>query len=495
MTYLSPRFDNDIFLSYARVDNQPSGRNEGWVDVFKKSLEIEISKLIGRVGVIKIWMDTRQLAHNQYFDDEIRSQILGSGVFLALTSPGYLHPESYCIKELAQFYEQSKLAPGILRLGTRSRIFNALLYNIHHSQWPIEFQGIGGANLFDQSENESGYPSRITSDLFDSQVKELARGIHGFLSEYKANFGSANPMSPTNTRVFVADSVESLSELRSTIINTLQKEGVEISPRIPPPYPVREHDHLVAEELAKTDLSVHLFDATPGEKFMDRESDKTFLQRQAELALKQGKSQFIWVPPKPLVDIPTIQNASYRQFLNDLEDGDRQKECYTFSRDPANDVPAEILTRIKQLKSSSSSRVSSTAALLETHRKDQLHALDLYPLLLKRAIQPYINPEGDDPGTNYDALKSLVREISILIIIFGAVASEWVRERLNSSLQALGTEEPCRLKLCGIYAPPGTDGAERKVSLGHFPGSIPVFFFSDPATLTRLLDVVLGGEK
>jgi hypothetical protein len=86
MAYLHPTFENDIFLSYARVDNQPPpGAEEGWVDLFKKTLEIELAKRVGRAGVVKIWMETRRLASNQFFDDEIKTQIRQSGIFVALT--------------------------------------------------------------------------------------------------------------------------------------------------------------------------------------------------------------------------------------------------------------------------------------------------------------------------------------------------------------------------------------------------------------------------
>lgn len=503
MAYLSPKFENDIFLSYARVDNLCALEESGWVDTFKKVLETELSKLLGRLGVIKIWMDVRHLDSNQYFDDEIRNQIRGSGVFLALTSRGYLHPECYCRNELAEFYQYAQQAPETLRIGTRCRIINALLYNIHHTEWPVEYKGLGASRLYDDTHTDLGDPSSIEGELFESQVKELARELYKLLDEFKKTFTKPPPPPPprppdppkVEPRVFLADTTESLSELRSSIINTLKKEGYETFPRTPPPYSATDHDELATERISKSDLAIHLFDSSPGEKYINGDSGKTFLQRQAELGLDHAKSQLIWVPPKASVDIPSIKDEGYREFLSGLENGQRDKGRYTFLREPASSVPEEIIKKLKEARCCKGPKDISESALVEMHRKDQLHALELYPVLVDKELQTFINPDDDDPSSNYDSFQRLVRQISVLIIIFGTVASEWVRERLISSLQLAATTEPRRLKLCGIYAPKGAGADDRQMSLGSFPGSIPVFFFNDRATLSQLIDLVRGGAR
>jgi hypothetical protein len=496
MAYLSPIFENDIFLSYARVDNSSTRPSEGWVDFFKKSLETELSKLIGRLGLVHIWMDTRNLDSNQYFDEEIKKQIGASGVFLALTSPGYLHADSYCRNELVEFYTKAQRAPQSLKVGTRSRIFNALLYKIEPERWPDEIKGIGGLTLYDTSQIESGHPSRINSEVFDLQVKELARELHKFLEECKTVTAQPEPKppKPNAPKVFLADTADSLSDVRSCVINSLQAEGIEVFSRIPPPYAPDLHEEAASERIAQADLCVHLFNDTPGQKFIQGESGPTFLQRQAELGLEKAKSQYIWVPPKDLVDIPTIKDPAYRDLLAGLESGHRDKNRYTFQREPANAIPGEIIKRVKELRRPVPPP-SLSAALLETHRKDQLLALDLYPLLLEKSLQPYINPDAVDPGEKLGTFQRLVQQISVLIIIFGSVAGDWVRERVNASLQLAATTEPRRLKLCGIYAPPDEDGVAREVTLGVFPGTVPIFVFNDCETLSQLLDDLLGGGR
>ena len=502
MAFLAPRFTNDIFLSYARVDNQPSpGEDEGWVDLFKKTLEIELAKRVGRAGAVNVWMDTRRLASNQFFDDEIERQIEQSGIFVALTSRGYIHPDSYCRKEIDLFHRKAQTPPESLRVGTRSRIFNAMLYNIPYKAWPTEFVGISSAVFYETHRSEFGDPSRFGSETFETQIKELADDIYALLADYKATFETPappqpQPLSENAPTVFLADTVDGLGELRTCIVNRLKQEGIRVAGRIPPPYAADEHDRKAAAEMSAATLSVHLLDSTPGQKFIEGESGKTFLQRQAELGLEHAKSQLIWVPPSPLVDIPSIKDEGYRGFLTDLEQGKREKESYSFARVSDSGVPGEIVNRVKQLLAPKPSAASAaSAALLETHRKDQLHALALYPLLLGKAFQPYINPDEDDPRKSFERFQALVSEISVLIIIFGQVTGDWVIERLNASLQVAGTINPPMLKLCGIYAPPGGDDDARRKSLSIFPGDIPILYFTQPETLASQLDRFTGGRS
>jgi hypothetical protein len=90
MAYLSD-FDHDIFISFAHVDNQ-----DRWVEVFLKHLEIELNRIDGRMGIVKIWFDKRRLQSNQLFDKTIEEALNRTALFVALNSNGYLHPDSYC---------------------------------------------------------------------------------------------------------------------------------------------------------------------------------------------------------------------------------------------------------------------------------------------------------------------------------------------------------------------------------------------------------------
>ena len=63
MAYV-PGYKNDIFVSYAHVDNIPlSGSSKGWVETFIDNLSTKLAQKIGRADLFKLW-DDRLLAQN-----------------------------------------------------------------------------------------------------------------------------------------------------------------------------------------------------------------------------------------------------------------------------------------------------------------------------------------------------------------------------------------------------------------------------------------------
>lgn len=59
-----PGYDNDIFVSYAHVDNVPlPGAEEGWVSTLMRGLKTRLAQLLGRSGDFVVWRDPNLSAH------------------------------------------------------------------------------------------------------------------------------------------------------------------------------------------------------------------------------------------------------------------------------------------------------------------------------------------------------------------------------------------------------------------------------------------------
>ena len=141
MSYVSI-FKYDIFISYARVDNDTAAETElGWVDLFHNNLEVTLNKAIGKKS-IKIWRD-KEISGNQVFDDTIQTAVNNSAVFIAITSKGYIN-STYCMEELGSFYKKADAEIAGLKVKDNSRIFNILIQNIPHEEWPQELIGTSG---------------------------------------------------------------------------------------------------------------------------------------------------------------------------------------------------------------------------------------------------------------------------------------------------------------------------------------------------------------
>ena len=453
-----PGFEYDIFISYAHVDNEEA-EEKGWVERFHKYLKIELDKQIGRPELTAIWRDPA-LKGNQLFDKTIQDQINASALFLALTSRGFLESE-YCRKELNRFLEKAKKDHLNLVVGENySRIFNQLLYNIPHKEWPDEY---GGESTGFKFYDEFGYPLNPGSEPFKNQVRSLVKAIHKTLCACKkkvAQKGREKEQGEQKEKeeeqgdsdvVYFSDVTDSLRKNCRRAMFELQEKGIHVVNNVPPPYEAKPHEEKVINELERAILSVHLLDQFEGRE-IDGEPGKYYPQKQVEIAIKQGKHQFIWVPEQ--LDINSVEDETYRSFLNGL--GNRKEGNYDFVRDSPTSLTRQVVEKIEQIKATrfQSYSVSNTPSILiNTHRKDDLYAIELTTFLGEKHIPVLINPEDDDPKTNIDKFQERLKKASALIIIFGQVEGSWVQERLNEALQLIITKQ-YPLQSFGIYVAP-----------------------------------------
>ena len=268
-------------------------------------------------------------------------------------------------------------------------------------------------------------------------------------------------MEPNRFRIYLADTSDTLRSVGNRVLNELKKSPeVEVLPRVPPPFEAAAHDQKIRAALETADLSVHLLDAFPGREIIDQEGS-CYPQRQVELALEHGNSQLIWVPQS--LSRESIEDENYAAFLDRLENGPRDRAKYDFQREMPSSIAREILAKVDSLKArlQAPPLASLNATLLDTHVKDQMHAFEVGQYLLKHNVQPYINPQEDDPAKNDNLFRERLKQVGVLIIFYGAVTMEWVRARLAVALQ-IAVAEGCPLRACGVYvAPPRKDNPGR----------------------------------
>ena len=86
-----PGFDHDIFVSYARVDNQPllvpGGTASGWADTLVENLKRLLSQQLGRKEWGKLWLDPN-LRGDEPFPPVIQEAVSRSATLLVLFSEG-----------------------------------------------------------------------------------------------------------------------------------------------------------------------------------------------------------------------------------------------------------------------------------------------------------------------------------------------------------------------------------------------------------------------
>jgi len=134
--------------------------------------------------------------------------------------------------------------------------------------------------------------------------------------------------------------------------------------------------------------------------------------------------------------------SRYDRFLQDLETGKTASKGYEFVRGSKSTLAQEIIDHAEQLKVKMMVKKADKgklSVLLDTHFNDQLYALELSRTLLENQIQPFINPQEDDPRKNINLLGERISQVRKLIFLYGSVSKEWVLERMSAALQLIIT--------------------------------------------------------
>ncbi|HMD00518.1 MAG TPA: hypothetical protein VKH37_10205, partial [Ferruginibacter sp.] len=167
--------------------------------------------------------------------------------------------------------------------------------------------------------------------------------------------------------------------------------------------------------------------------------DIWYPQKQAEIALASQNPQLVWVPSES--EIETIEEEHYKDFLLNLESGKTTK-AIEFIRGSRSTLAQEIIDHTATIKANRAKQQAPTekiSVLVDTHFNDQVYALDLGKKLLENQIQPFINPQEDDPRKNINLLGDRLSQVKKLIFLYGNVSKEWVLERMSAALQLIIT--------------------------------------------------------
>lgn len=444
---LIPGFEYDIFISYAHLDNATlTGQADGWIKQFHENLNLMLAKRFGRMGMVKIWWDSKKLDGSVLFDKSIEDGINKSAIMICLNSSSY-EQSDYCKQELSQFYNKAKGDKHGLQIGDRSRIIHVLLNNIPHTQWPKELSGTSGFPFHDARDQDNyGDTHDTVSHEFKLQMRNLRDAIWSLLTSFSESQGLNDSLDALKSNeeddaftIYFGEVPDTLRSPRKRIIKELEKKGFKIIAGVPPPDEQKAHEEATIKALHKSQLAIHLLDQYTGREIVG-DSDHWYPQKQTELALNTAVAQMIWIPAE--VDYDDIEEEEYKLFLQKIEDGTYNSKKYEFIRGIKSALAQEIVLFAEQLKNEQHKKVAEQgqlSVLLDTHFSDQFYAFGLGKTLDENNIQPFINPQEDDPRKNINLLGERMSQVQKLIFIYGNVSKEWVLERMNAALQLILT--------------------------------------------------------
>lgn len=341
-------FKNDIFISYAHLDNMAmpgSTSPKGWVEKFQEMLVYMLTGRIGREP--RIWRDEK-LAGNHDFEAEILDQLHQAALMISIVSGRYVL-SSWCEKEVNNFRD----APmGIEKVtGNRSRVLKVIKFpDVDDSKLPEVMQKALGYEFYMEDakrkikrelDPEYGedfkeeWIAQITKVAIDiaQMMKELdAASASGTSSQTASAAASPAPSgTPAAARpvVFLADCSSDRREDREAIRTDLRAAG----------YPVLPGEKLPDDEqgfiagldavLGRCKLSVHVVGSGYG-VIPDGPSEKSVgvlaNQRAIQFSKTSGLKRIIWVPGGA-----ECQSEKQKQFIKSLLEEPKRSTEQTLS--------------------------------------------------------------------------------------------------------------------------------------------------------------------
>lgn len=474
MPYLDG-FDQDLFISYAHIDNRPDRDGErGWVENFQRALDIRLLKRFGRE--VSVWRDP-ELGRAQRYDPVIERAVKGSAVVLSLITESYLH-SSYCQQELEWFTTTAARDRIGLTVNDHVRVFPILLYNIDFDQWPEACRATSGFCFHDAEGQAFGKPLNPAHDVFTDRICELVDELHSVLRAIaraaepptaKPAPGVASETSATTTEapapeasasvsrtVFLAEVSDAMRRDRRLLRQRLEKENIQVVRGVPPPDDPAAHEAAVIEALGRSALAVHLLGQHPGRPLDDDEPMVTYPTEQLRVGFEHARSQIVVLPSG--LAAQDIDEPAYGEFIQALEGREREVDRLEVLRAGPQQLAEEVIAKLAHLEQQSGAKTatgdSSKSAFVDLHINDLACASDLVGYLHSKQMPAVTIPSGDlDPSVGLSLFEDQLSKAEVFIVVFGQVQRSWVEQRLNEAFKLILSKQ--LTTRIGVYlAPP-----------------------------------------
>lgn len=310
-------YQNDIFVSYAHVDDDPAIGNEGWVTTLVRKLQKCLAQKLGR-DAAKIWMDY-QLRTNDQVTPALIHAIDESALLLVILSPGYI-ASPWCQQEAAAFREVLRKRKAS---GHASRIFVVERDKVDRTEWPQDFEQLRSISFWEEDKLKNtcmilGEPQPDPAQkAYWAQVHALCSDLKTELKELSASQtpSAAQTTTPsaevTEPAVVLAETTDDLHTLRSEVRRYLLQAGLRVLPIGDYPWNPEELRRAIDLDLAKAKLFVQLLSAAPGRKPADFPEGAIAFQFARAQAARREILQ--WRPPD--LDVEKVEDPQYRLLL------------------------------------------------------------------------------------------------------------------------------------------------------------------------------------
>ncbi len=466
------KFENDIFVSYAHIDDQPLVEGQkGWISSFHRVLEIRLGQLLGRHP--RIWRDPK-LQGNDIFADRLVERLPRVAIIASIVSPRYLKSD-WCMRELREFTKASATTGG-MRVGNKARVFKIVKTPVPIEQQGGELQDMLGYEFF-TVDPDSGRARELsqTGDpesqrLYWAKLDDLAHDMAELLEAIEETGGvapeAAGPVTERVT-VYLAETTYDLREQRDAVRRELLGYDATVLPDRSLPLVGPECEEAVREQLARSSLSIHLIGRNYG--IVPEGETRSTVVLQNDLAIERGEAggfgRLIWLPE----DLESEDERQVR-FIDSLQTDARIQAGADILQTALGDFKSAIHRRLRPPEPPKEKE--EAAPVLEPSLLDESPLKRIYLIFDQRdgeepnVVTDYLFDQGFEvilpvfEGDEAQVRKDHEENLSIcdgVLLFYGAGNELWLRAKLREVQKsaAFGRKKPIGARAV-LLGPPDT---------------------------------------
>ena len=485
-------FDQDAFISYAHIDNEPlTPGQKGWVSQFHATLQAMLSQRLGENA--RIWRDDK-LNGNDVFSDEIIGQFTKTALLVSILSPRYVRSE-WCTRELREFCEAAARTGGIT-VGNKSRVFKVIKTPFETAvPLPEAVQQTLGYEFFSL---DNGEPQELDPAFGDharqqflTKLSRLAWELAKSLQQLaqSGSVADANQTGSARRVVFVAECGRDQRDAREQLATELRMHGYEVLPELQLPL---AEDALVSElkaQLERCALAIHLVGDSVG-PVPDGPGGRSLVMLENQLAAERCRQgalrRIIWLPAGVVGErteqqtfLDALQRDAALQYGADLLRGDIEA------------LKCAMHLTLQQLDKPATPELAPAEGQQVVHvlmsEADRAASVPLLKLLRAQGLVVTIPVFVGDAGALREANAQLLSVCDALVLFYGAGDEVWKFHQQSELRKQGATGGAGRRRLeWTCLAPPSTADKQMLQQLEE-PNLIDALVGLQAATLQSLL--------
>ncbi|MCB9231048.1 MAG: TIR domain-containing protein [Bacteroidia bacterium] len=489
----------DIFISYAVLDNQTHNQEDGWVSLFHKALEIELSERLGAKP--RIWRDEK-LKGNDDLDSELSNRVLNTSLLLCILSPRYIQSK-WCIWEVEKFTKQAEATLG-LKIGSSSRIIKVVKTFVPFEEHPGPMKGHLGYEFFKQegSGRFREYNAKFGKEyeqLFwlklDDLVQDLAETLsdfwreHGYPDSFGGSGSAVQSMIPKESKadskelkkIFLATTTPDIRQEYDEIKRVLTDEGCEIMPAGSLPEIGSEIENDVSGYLEDCKLSIHMLGQYYGVVPIAANHSVIDIQNTvaAQKSIKNGIQRMIWIPPE--LASPEEKQS---EFLNRVQEDPNALAGAEVFRMPLEKFKTALTSKLREMEQKETVAANpgnlqtdkasnSKIIYLITNRVDLEAGLDLEDYLFEagfeiRSIDYGAEGAEIDETTIREFEQEFLKVADAVLIYYGQAPNSWVQAKLGIFQKIVGYGRESHLEHKCVYIADSDEAPPQKIRKERF---------------------------